>query len=117
MRPLDLLVASTCLACALLSPAVHAADPSGPSDPFAAAPATSADYTAPLPLVDPFAVTPASEPAAEPVEAALADPFAAAPAPACPVRTTESGLVIQRPSAAACPPEVEEVGLRDPFAA
>lgn len=99
-----------------LTAAAHAG---GPNDPFAAAAATAAPQgdtpgetaTAGAGLLDPFAAPPAAAPA----PTRLGDPFSAPAAPACPVRTTGSGVVIQRPASADCRVPPASGGLMDPF--
>ena len=79
-----------------------------PRNPFEAAPAVSPTSQA---LPDPFAST--NTPTGEP-SSRLKDPFAVH-APDCPKRTTDEGVVIQRPSRANCKREPTASRIHDPW--
>jgi hypothetical protein len=114
MRPRRLLP-SLGLCLALLAPATTLASPASPdADPVPPDPFRLEDRSIqgdPAGLPDPFSRRPAAgEPASR-----LKNPFVAR-APRCPVRTTDGGVVIQRPSSVVCEPGPDaDPRLPDPF--
>jgi hypothetical protein len=84
-----------------------------PRDPFATRGATQ--QAAPEPRPDPFAAPSSGAPVTE-AKVGLKDPFSIR-APECPVRTTDQGVVIQRPTNTDCRPAPNTSSLRDPWGA
>ncbi len=107
MRPTRLLALVCFLGTALAGISAQAAPP---VDPFAPARPALGDTRAPLP--DPFEDSRTPSGSRTP---ALKDPFART-APVCPVRTTDNGIVIQRPANVACDSLPRTHALADPFA-